>query len=129
MGYSLWGCKKSDTTEQLTLSLAGGEPSGRGDKPRARISVVQLHIRGKAAGRAGTGEEEAEVLGGKGGGHSRQGEHEALQALREEREEFGGRLETLLLSPEATIENLDFTSEAARNHRRVFLSHSTNYMM
>lgn len=62
-------------------------------------------------------------------GDSRQGEHEALQALREEREEVGGRLEPLLLIPEATIENLNFISEAARNHRRVFLSHSTNYMM
>ena len=44
------GSKKSDTTEQLTLSLGGGEPSGRGDKPRARMSVVQLPTRGKAAG-------------------------------------------------------------------------------
>ena len=62
-------------------------------------------------------------------GDSRQGEHEALQVLREEREEVGGRLEPLLLIPEAPIENLNFISEAARNHRRVFLSHSTNYMM
>ena len=60
--------KKSDTTAQLTVSLGGGESSGRGDKPKARMSVVRLRVRGKAAGRAGTGEEEAEVLGGRGRG-------------------------------------------------------------
>ena len=58
--------KKSDTTEQLTVSLGGGESSGRGDKPKARTSVVRLRVRDRAAGRAGTGEEGAEVLGGTG---------------------------------------------------------------
>ena len=90
-GYSPWSHKKSDTTEQLTLSLEGGEPSGRGDEPRARMSVVQLRTRGKAAERAGTGEEVAEVLGGRGRGRGTAGGVNTRLSRRSERR--GRRLE------------------------------------
>ena len=33
MGYSSWGCKESDTTEQLTLSLSGGHALSPGGGP------------------------------------------------------------------------------------------------